>query len=254
MTTRKNTKRSKKCTKKNKKHTKNYTKRSKKYTKGGNNNSCLDSDVKCNFLDKHFQGKINPTWNTCINMNGIYNHIVYITPTNVLIKSIESLQIPEFYVKFPNDSISKKCNIMIEDKYIGCFLYICGEWYAIMRLFGKTLNTQYFARTEKNKAFYKLKNIYIDVDTTSPENSGDGSILLPIESYSEVNNSKILATNNLSLQIKLSENYFTNINKNNDKNVFNVLQRFRQEKLYANNVKQEFAQEAAKNVIFGFLG
>jgi hypothetical protein len=186
-------------------------------------------------------------------MNGIYNHIVYITPTNVLIKSIESLQIPEFYVKFPNDTTSTKCNIMIEDKYISCFLFICGEWYVMMRLFGKTLNTQYFARTEKNKVFYKLKNIYIDLDTTNPENSGDGSILIPGESYSEFNNSRLLSTSNTTKEIKLSENYFTNVNKNNDAKMFNVLQRFRQEKLYANNLKKDIAQEVAKDVIFGFL-
>ena len=243
------TKRSKKYTKRSKK----YTKRSKKYTKGGYNNSCPDSDVKCNFLDKQFKDKTNPTWNTCINMNGIYNHIVYITPTNVLIKSIESLQIPEFYVKFPNDTTSTKCNIMIEDKYISCFLFICGEWYVMMRLFGKTLNTQYFARTEKNKVFYKLKNIYIDLDTTNPENSGDGSILIPSGSYSEFNNSRLLSTSNTTKEIKLSENYFTNVNKNNDAKMFNVLQRFRQEKLYANNLKKDIAQEVAKDVIFGFL-
>ena len=37
-------------------------------------------------------------------MNGIYNHIIYVTSVNVLIKSVETLQIPEFYVRFSNSS------------------------------------------------------------------------------------------------------------------------------------------------------
>jgi hypothetical protein len=107
----------KKHTKKHKhkrfsKKSKKYTKRQRIFKKGGaENTNCPDATVSCNILDKQFKGKLNPTWNTCINMNGIYNHIIYITSTNVLIKSIETLQIPEFYVKLPDEII----NIEIED-------------------------------------------------------------------------------------------------------------------------------------------
>jgi hypothetical protein len=186
-------------------------------------------------------------------MNGIYNHIIYITPSNVLIKSIESLQIPEFYVKLGDDNNNTKCKIMIEDKYISCFIYLCGKWYVMMRLFGKTINTQYFARTEKNRVFYELKNININLDTNNPENAGDGVIIIPSGFYNEENNSTILSTSDNAREVKLSDNCFTNINKNNDTEAFNVLQRFRQEKLYANNVKKKIAQNFAKDIILGFL-
>jgi hypothetical protein len=72
-------------TRTNKKQTKRY-KRSKKYTKkryfkkGGeyNDNDCPDSKVECKWLDQQFKGKLNPSWSTCISMNGIYNHIIYL--------------------------------------------------------------------------------------------------------------------------------------------------------------------------------
>ena len=240
---------------------KRFSKKSKKYTKrriifkkgGAENTNCPDATVSCNILDKQFKGKLNPTWNTCINMNGIYNHIIYITSTNVLIKSIETLQIPEFYVKLSNDVDNTRCNILIEDKYVSCFIYLCGKWYAMMRLFGKTINTQYLARTEKNRVFFELQNIAVNVDTTNPENPGDGTISIPNGLYSELNNSKLLSTNVSAREIKLSEKCFININKNNDIKAFNVLQRFRQQKLFASNVKKDAAQDFAKEIILGFL-
>ena len=186
-------------------------------------------------------------------MNGIYNHIIYITSTNVLIKSIETLQIPEFYVKLSNDVDNTRCNILIEDKYVSCFIYLCGKWYAMMRLFGKTINTQYLARTEKNRVFFELQNIAVNVDTRNPENPGDGTISIPNGLYSELNNSKLLSTNVSAREIKLSEKCFININKNNDIKAFNVLQRFRQQKLFASNVKKDAAQDFAKEIILGFL-
>lgn len=248
-----------KNTKRYKKYTKRY-KKSKKYTKkrnlikgGYNDNDCPNSKVGCKWLDQQFKNKLNPSWNTCINMNGINNHIIYVTSVNVLIKSIESLQIPEFYVKFSDNSNNTKCKIMIEDKYVNCFIFLCGKWYAMMRLFGTTINTQYLARTEKNRAFFELKNIDVNLDTKNPENSGDGVILIQSNSYSEEQKSQLLSTDNSTKIIKLSDSNVTNINKNNDIKVFNVLQRFRQQKLYANNVKTELAQDLAEDLIFGFL-
>ena len=244
-----------------KKHTK-ICKRSKKYTKkryfkkGGdynNDNDCPDSKVECKWFDQQFKGKMNPSWNTCISMNGIYNHILYVTSVNVLIKSIESLQIPEFYVKFSDNPNNVKCKIMIEDKYVNCFIYLCGKWYAMMRLFGTTINTQYFARTEKNRAFYELKNIDVNLYKKNPENSGDGSIIIPTGSYTEENKSQVLSTDDSARIIKLSDSNVININKNNDTKAFNVLQRFRQQKLYANNVKKEIAQNLAEDLVFGLL-
>ena len=130
-------------------------------TKEEQQQKCMNYNKSCPTFDtqltntKNVKNKINPTWKTCIyayadNKYEINYHIFYITPQNVIIKSIDSIQIPEFTVN------GRKHTIMIEDKYISCFVLICGEWYAIMRLFGTTLNTELLARTEKNRAFYKL--------------------------------------------------------------------------------------------------
>lgn len=207
--------------------------------------TCQDSEVKCNFFDTQFSGKLNPTWNTCINMNNINNHILYITQTNVLIKSIESMQIPQFMVGLGESQPPVPCKVMIEDKFVSCFLLICNEWYVIMRLFGKTLNRMYFARTEKNKVFYKLKNININASDPNVGN-GTGLITFPTNSYTELNISYIMTTDKNSKHIQLKEDFFTNINKKNSPQVFKVLQRFRQQKIFANAQKQAAAQDAAE--------
>ena len=206
--------------------------------------SCPNAQVSCNWFDKHYtaNGKLNETWDTCIDMNGIKNHIIYITSQNVAIKSIESLQVPEFIVKLPTENEPIKCKIMIEDKYVGCFLNVCGQWYAIMRLFGTTLNTGILALTETNKAYYRVKNI--EIDAKDPE-TGSSLITIPQGSYTESNDTPTLATSKTQV-IKLNDNCFTNINKEDD--TFNVLQRFRQQKIWANAEKQELASEAVENI------
>ena len=234
-----------KRTKKNKKVKTRANKRSRKYSKRTNKlsglgkgveDNCPNSQVNCNLLDKHYTegNKLNETWDTCINMNGINNHIIYITSKNVLIKSVETPQVPEFVVKLANTGEPQTCKIMIEDKYIACFLKICGQWYAMMRLFGKTLNTGVLARTEKNKVFYRINNI--DIDANDPSN-GTGLIVIPKDSYKESDFSPFFSTSKTKV-IELNDKCFENINKQSG-NVFNVLQRFRQQKLIANEAKNE---------------
>ena len=204
---------------------------------------CMNYDKKCNMLDtqltntKNNTNKINPTWKTCIYKGksvdyNINYHIFYITPQNVVIKSIDSIQIPEFTVN------GSKHKIMIEDKYISCFLLVCGEWYAIMRLFGTTINTELLARTEKNKAFYKLpKEIIIDyVKEPSPtENT------IPNNVYTLVENNKET--------IKINDNLVKNINKTTDRIAFGVLQEFFEQKILADSVKETIVEES----VFSFL-
>ena len=215
----------------------------------GENNTCIDETVKCNILDKQLSSSLNQVWTTCINMNGIYNHILYITPKNVIIKSIETFQIPEFVVNVNGNSGSYK--IMIEDKYVNCFLKICGDWYAMMRLFGKTINTSYLARTEKNRAFYKLKNIG---DLLPTEFTNNDALRLP-NGYYKIEDSPrtffSFATSSAQT-IKIKDSHVENINKRTsvkNKPVFKVLQRFRQQKLLGNDAKQE-AAEGALDVVF----
>jgi hypothetical protein len=214
---------------------------------------CPDAKKPCNTLDKEYKGKQNPTWDTCINMNGIYNHIIYITQNNVIIKSPETIQIPHFNILMNNKPVS--CKIMIIDKYIASFIFICGNWYAMMRLLGTTINVDYFARTEKNEAFYLLNGITIDINTNNP-NEGSGVIDIP--KYDNVNEDDVsqkLSTSKTPT-IRLIDGSFTNINKSsmvNNQAVFNVLQRFRQQKLAANDAKHEVAESAATVFVEGFL-
>jgi hypothetical protein len=233
---------------------KNNKRKIKRKCKGGgvsmktsvNKTKCLNPEISCNFFDDFYPGKMNYTWDTCINMNGIYNHIFYITSQNVLIKSIETLQIPEFMAKVELENRLQKiqCKIKIEDKFVGCFLNICGEWYAIMRLFGKTLNTGYLARTEKNKAFYKLTNLSFGLDVENP-NDGDSSITITSKYFDEDNTMYLFKTS--SSKMIVLKNCFENITKQND--VFKVLQRFRQEKIFAHSGKENLLNNRIEDAL-----
>jgi hypothetical protein len=242
---RKTEKQKRRKTKKTQKKRNTFRKKNKKM-RAGNKSShlCPDANVSCSLLDKHYteNGKVNETWDTCINMNGINNHIIYITSKNVLIKSIDTIQVPEFVVKLPNQKDNASCKIMIEDKYVGCFLKICGKWYVIMRLFGKTLNTGVLARTEGNKAFYKIDGITINANNPETDNS---LILFQNNSFEEMPDTTSFSTSKTKV-VKLKDGHFTNIDKKND--VFNVLQRFRQQKLIASSTKQEAAFDVADEI------
>jgi hypothetical protein len=207
---------------------------------------CPGANEKCDYTDTQYQGKVNQTWKTCINMNGINNRIIYITSNNVVIKSVETAQVPEFQVDVNN--IPAPYKIKIEDKFVCGFLFICGEWYALMRLFGTTINVGVLARTEKNKAYYKLKHIEINIDTENPDNqSSNGSIKFPTDKITIIDDSYTFSTSKTKT-IQVSSDCFENINKTNDPIAFNVLQRFRQEKVIGNAVKQELAWNLAETV------
>lgn len=187
--------------------------------------------------------------------------MIYITPLNVIIKSIETIQIPEFMVRIVDTDATGnrtaknvKCNIKIEDKYVGCFVSINGYWYAIMRLFGSTLNTEYFARTEKNRVFYKLEGMSVDIDPTTGD--GTGVITVNENMYHQKYN-KTLLGNSKSPTITIKQK-FENINKNTGAQVhiFASLQEFRQQKLLGNDAKQEAVSSVDSGVVgtvFSFI-
>jgi hypothetical protein len=232
-----------------KKHSKKYKKRSnqsKKIQKGGV--TCQDETVSCNTLDTNYSSnKVNQVWKTCIRMNGIYNHIIYLTELNVIIKDIETTQIPHFYIKIPETPEYKgRSKILIEDKFIGCFLKICGEWYAMMRLFGKTLNTGILARTETNKVFYKIKNIKFDLNDIEKDS---GIIEISRKFFTEKKDTYLLSTSTTPILLLNPDCYEVITTK---QIVFNVLQRFRQEKLIANSMKK-VAAKTLFHFIFGLF-
>jgi hypothetical protein len=218
-------------------------------TKEHQQKNCPDYEKKCEIFDtqltntKNVANKINPTWKTCIygfrgNKYEINYHIFYITPQNVVIKSIDSIQIPEFTVN------GSKHKIIIEDKYISCFVFVCGEWYAIMRLFGTTINTELLARTEKNKAFYKLPTeIIIDYLKKKPSPIENTIITIPNNVYTFVENKETIKT------IKINDHLVKNINKTTDLIAFGVLQEFFEQKILADSVKETVVEES----VFSFL-
>jgi hypothetical protein len=272
---------------KSNKKEKKRTNRKTKHIRGGwnwlwpfgsraNQSKCPNAN-KCDLTDTQYSNKLNETWKTCIKMNKINNDIYYITPQNVTIKSIETVQIPEFVVNLGNSGSNDKCKIMIEDKYIGCFLYFCGNWYAIMRLFGKTLNEGLLARTEANRAFFKLyqrrfetapprgarsklsvelpvensnglKGSKFDFDANDP-NKGNSVVGLDKDIYTEVSIQQVLSTSD-SKTIKLVEGCYENIDKKSE-DVFKILQEFRLQKVLGNNIKRDAVDAVGEGVIEG---
>ncbi len=207
---------------------------------------CPDANKMCHIFDKQLSQYM---WKTCIhvryslynkNKSGLLNneniryHILYLTPRNVIFKSVETIQIPEFFVNLNGQVNAYK--IKIGTQHATCFLKICGEWYAILRLSGKTLNTNYLARTERNNAYYRLKNFNINEET--------GEFSFSPGTYTMNTNRSIipyvLVTSN-SPEVELNSDSYENVYKNTKVNgnyVFHVLQRFRNEKILANQIKR----------------
>jgi hypothetical protein len=115
----------------------------------------------------------------------------------------------------------------------------------MMRLFGTTLNTGYFARTEKNRVFYKLnRGMLPDLEKSGLLEFKENEI-----ENAEVESSESILSTSKTKVIKIKDEFVKNINKQsvvNNKVVFNVLQRFRQQKLFAHSVKEQVAQDVAE--------
>jgi hypothetical protein len=200
------------------------------------------NEVTCNLLDTKLKTKLNQLWRTCITANNKKNDIFYFTPNNVVIKSIETFQIPEFVVKIGN--FDGKCKIKIEDKYVASFLFIDDRWYAMMRLFGTTINTGVIARPERNKAFYLL-----DKEVMNPPGNPEQFGLIVLDpSYTQlpvIERTWFSTSNNNTIVI---DKGFTQITKENALETFNVLYWFRIQKVVGNTAKYELAETAVSSV------
>lgn len=208
-----------------------------------NMSACPNKDVKCDIFDTQLDGKVNPSWMTCINKRGVKYHIKYVTPANMLIKSIESVQIPHFNVAGLTTAQQQQqgaieCKLKIENKFIGCFALICGEWYAIMRLLGKTINTGVLAMTVRNRAYYRLNTKYIQIDeATSAIKFAPDAIKQSDESY-------ILSTKKTPI-LNLDAKVWEHVDREHNVEVFRVLNTFRIQKLVANVMKYQALGEIA---------
>lgn len=207
--------------------------KTRKIQRGGTKPKSIKNET-CDILDTTYNTMYNKFHKTCIKFLTGDEHVIhYITPTNMFIRNIESIVIPKFIIKLGNGAIISR-KIMIEDKYVNCFLHVNNEWYAIMRLFGKTLNTGALARTEKNRAYFKLKCVSVNRET--------GMIQFADNSYNEIIDNQFLSLENLT--IKINDLCVENITKKNES--FKVIQRFRQEKIIGYGMRLELYEQAGE--------
>jgi len=209
--------------------------------------TCPNPKGACNTLDTQFNNKINPTWETCITANSIKNHIIYITPNNVIIKSVETIQIPQFLVKLNVGPIIS-AKIKIEDKFVECFMFICGQWYVSLRLFTTVVYNGPLAFTAANRTFFRLLNkknkINFEIDTSNPS-VGSSLITFPEHSYTVSSEQYTLQTSATDT-ITLSPEFVENISPENDPMAYNTIVIFRDQKIIANEVKQEIVLDVVE--------
>lgn len=191
--------------------------------------ACNKKDVPCDIFDTRVDGTINPMWHTCLKKRGINYHIKYITPANMLIKSVESAQIPHFNVAMTTN-LPAEYKLKIEDKFVSCFLKICGEWYAVMRLFGKTLNDGILALTVRNRVFYRVNTERIKI------NEETGVISISPESVKQTNEYYIFKTKQTPI-LNISISAVEHVDRKHNEEVFRVLNTFRIQKIVGNAMK-----------------
>jgi hypothetical protein len=201
--------------------------------------ACPDKDVPCDTMDTKLDGAINPTWMTCITKRGVKYHIKYVTPANMFVKSIESAQIPHFNVVAPDGASVMECKLKIENKFVSCFLKICGEWYAIMRLLGKTINTGVLAMTVRNRAYYRLDTKYIDIDEKT------GLVKFAKDAIEKTENGWYILMTKKTPGLILGNKVWEPVDRAHNGEVFRVLNTFRIQKLIGNSMKYYAMGEAA---------
>ena len=151
---------------KKRKSSKSYAQKS--GTRKHSQKKCNDN-IDCEITHFRDHKYPNQVWNTCITLDGITKHILYITPKNVIIKSIDTIQVPRFVAKINktqmectiaftpvcNESVFtfsfntvKRCN---KQHYVSCFLRHCGTWYAIM--------IQPYSAIYNVHLFYKINHV-----------------------------------------------------------------------------------------------
>ena len=112
-----------------------------------------------------------------------------------------------------------------------------------MRLFGTTLNTELLARTEKNRAFFKLPpeiNINYVKDPSPHEHT---IITIPSSVYTLVNENDSIKT------IKINDTVVKNINRETDLLAYSVLSEFFTQKMIADVLKEDVVEES----VFSFM-
>ena len=139
----------------------------------------MNCEVVQNYKLNKYKNKSNTVKEEIIKLGNIDTKIIYVIPKNVMIESVDTLQKPIFNIFINNTNMSSK--IKIEKRYINCFVCLCGEWYAMMRIYNERIvRGAYYM--DYTKLFYKLHNIHVDIDINNPEN-GTGRIIISDNIY-----------------------------------------------------------------------
>ena len=97
--------------------------------------------------------KYNKMHKTCIHTK-VDNDLYYLTTRHFFRQNIDSIMIQKYDVMASDTNKVNSCKIMIENRYIGCFVRVVKDWYAIMRMLPVLA---YLAKTEKLRTFFKFK-------------------------------------------------------------------------------------------------
>jgi len=182
-------------------------------------------DVDIEFVSQ--SGKVyNKMRKTCI-YTGVDNDIYYLTTRHFLRENIDSIDIQKYYVMSKANNVIS-CKIMIKNKYIGCFIQIKLDWYAIMR---QSMWMAYWLDTSKLEIYYKFKPGSIRIDK-------NGLIYFPHQAIYPAAETIKIKDENVE-QIKIDENainhgffkstydnHSTSKKKTTDE-IFQILDRFR---------------------------
>jgi hypothetical protein len=190
-----------------------------------NKTKCKD-EIDCNITS--FPKFPNKIWNTCISLNGEINHILYVTPINVVIKSVDTYQTPTFIVRVMSKGVqgnrTLNCSIAIYNNYVSCILRYCSEWYVIL--------IQKNSLLYNNFVYYKLNGVKNVINT-------EGEVIFNQKMISIVNNN----------EIRINPNGFREIT---DEPTKELLELFILQKMVAHDVKEIAALETANLAIANY--
>ena len=193
---------------------------------------CKD-DIDCSITNFREQQYPNQIWNTCIKVDGKTRHILYVTPKNVIIKSVDTFQVPIFVAKMNlaqiecniaftpvcNESFFqfsfsgiKRCN---KKHYVSCFLRNCGTWYVVM--------IQAYSLLYNVELFYKLKHVKNVLNKA-------GELIFKPDMFMDLN------ANSVPQELTLNPKYLEEVVETSP--IYYLLQRFLLEKDVANFGKQ----------------
>lgn len=168
--------------------------------------------------------------------------LVYIIPEKILFKNVESMRVPVFKILLPSTSgyLQTRCNIKLYEKYINYFVFLQGQWYAIMRIF-RALNTGVLA-AHTNTVFYKfIPNVILG----NPEKTGN--IFINPNAYNIIQDDKAIGIfrSSTATTLDIKPACLLPIESGKD---FSVLQRFRNEQIIMFEGKDFAMREGIKLV------